>query len=162
MDLLQKARGQEQEAKILGRGKKTRPATKAHTGAEKLKIQAEALVLDARLEDLTVRMAEKVKTAKKGSIGLYLLDCLLERERKSAQRPHGKHQEALQAGGHAEGQEDEGGGSENSSIAPRGPRKPSNENRRRYKVHRGRWVIPGKNQRAANLSLESAYCRNLI
>jgi hypothetical protein len=66
-DLLQKARELEREAQILARGMKTKPATKAHTGAEKLKIQADALVLEARLEDLTVRVAEKVKTTKKGS-----------------------------------------------------------------------------------------------
>jgi len=64
---LQKAWELEREAKILARGKKTRPATKAHAEAEKLKTQAEALVLEARLEDLTVRMAEKIKTTKKGS-----------------------------------------------------------------------------------------------
>jgi hypothetical protein len=65
--LLQKARVLEREAKILARGKKSGPATKAHTGAEKLKTQAEGLVLEARLEDLTVRAVEKVKTTKKGS-----------------------------------------------------------------------------------------------
>ena len=65
--LLQKARELEREAKILARGKKTRPATKAQTGAAELKTQAEALVLEAKLEDLTVRMAEKIKTTKKGS-----------------------------------------------------------------------------------------------
>jgi hypothetical protein len=65
--LLQKARELEREAKILARGKKTSPAQKAHSGAAELKAQAEALVLEARLEDLTVRMAEKVKTTKKGN-----------------------------------------------------------------------------------------------
>jgi hypothetical protein len=45
----------------------TRPATKAYKGAETLKTQAQALVLEARLEDLTVRVVEKVKTTKKGS-----------------------------------------------------------------------------------------------
>jgi hypothetical protein len=65
--LLQKARDLEREAKILARGKKTRPATKAQTGAAELKTQAEALVLEARLEDLTVRVVEMVKTTKKGS-----------------------------------------------------------------------------------------------
>ena len=65
--LLQKARELEREAKILARGKKTSPAQKAHTGAAELKTQAEALVLEARLEDLTVRAVEKVKTTKKGS-----------------------------------------------------------------------------------------------
>ena len=66
-DLLKKARELEREAKILARGKKTGPATKTHTEAAKLKTQAEALVLEARLEDLTVRVVEKVKTTKKGS-----------------------------------------------------------------------------------------------
>jgi len=65
--LLQKARALEREAKILARGKKTRPAQKAHAGAAELKTLAEALVLEARLEDLTVRVVEKVKTTKKGS-----------------------------------------------------------------------------------------------
>ena len=65
--LLQKARELEREAKILARGKKTRLAKKAHTGAAELKTQAEALVLEARLEDLTVRGVEKVKTTKKCS-----------------------------------------------------------------------------------------------
>ena len=39
-----------------------------------------------------------------------LLDGLLERGGKSAQHPPGKHQEALQGGNHAEGQEGEGRG----------------------------------------------------
>jgi integrase len=49
------------------KGKKPRLATKAHEEAGKLKTQAEALKTEARLEDLTVRVAEKVKTTKKGS-----------------------------------------------------------------------------------------------
>ena len=64
---MQKARELEREAKILARGKKTGPATKTHTEAAKLKTQAEALVLEAKLEDLTVRVVEKVKTTIKGS-----------------------------------------------------------------------------------------------
>jgi hypothetical protein len=50
----------EREAKFLAKGKKPRLATKAHEEAEKLKTQA-------RLEELTVRVTEKVKTTKKGS-----------------------------------------------------------------------------------------------
>jgi len=64
---LQKARELEREAKILTQGNKTRPAMKAHAGAAELKALAEALVLEARIEDLTAMAVEKVKTTKKGS-----------------------------------------------------------------------------------------------
>jgi hypothetical protein len=66
-DLLQKASELERVAKFLAKGKKPRLATEAHEEAAKLKSQAEALKNEARLEDLTVRVAEKVKTTKKGS-----------------------------------------------------------------------------------------------
>jgi hypothetical protein len=66
-DLLVKASELEREAKFLTKGKKPKLATEAHEEAEKLKTQADALKTQARLEDLTVRTTEKVKTTKKGS-----------------------------------------------------------------------------------------------
>jgi hypothetical protein len=66
-DLLKKAHELEREAKFLAKGKKPKLATEAREEAEKLKSQAEALKTQARLEDLTVRVAEKIKTTKKGS-----------------------------------------------------------------------------------------------
>jgi hypothetical protein len=66
-DLLKKASELERDAKFLTKGKKPKLATEAHEEAETLKTQAEALKTEARLEDLTVRVAEKVKTTKKGS-----------------------------------------------------------------------------------------------
>jgi len=64
---LKDARELEREARFLTKGKKPKLATEAHEEAEKLRSQAEALKTQARLEDLTVRVAEKVKTTKKGS-----------------------------------------------------------------------------------------------
>jgi hypothetical protein len=65
--LLKKASELEREAKFLTRGNKPKLAAEAHEEAEKLKTQAAALKTQARLEDLTVRVMEKVKTTKKGS-----------------------------------------------------------------------------------------------
>jgi hypothetical protein len=56
----------ERDTKFLARGNKTSPAVKAHKDAEKLKAKAEALEIHARLEDLTARVAEKVKMTKTG------------------------------------------------------------------------------------------------
>jgi hypothetical protein len=106
--LLKKASELEREAKFLAKGKKPILATETHEEAKKLKTQAGALKTRARLEDLTVRVAEKVKTTKKGSKS-YTYWRLLERRRKGAQRPPRKHQEAFSGGGQTEGQGDEGG-----------------------------------------------------
>jgi hypothetical protein len=66
-DLLVKASELEREAKFLAKGRKPKLATEAHEEAAKLKTQADALRTQAHLEDLTVRVMEKVKTTKKGS-----------------------------------------------------------------------------------------------
>ena len=61
-----KASELDREAMFLTKGKKPKLATEAHDEAKALKTQAGGLKTQARLEDLTVRVMEKVKMTKKG------------------------------------------------------------------------------------------------
>jgi mRNA interferase YafQ len=84
--------------------------------AELALAEAEALKLQARLEDLTVWEMEKVTESKRLQ-NLHLLDGLLGRGLQDAQCPHGEHQEDGCRVCQAEGQEDEGGGAGDAGVA---------------------------------------------
>jgi hypothetical protein len=87
-----------------------RKAQRLQAEADSALVEAEALKVQARLEDLDVWEMEKVKQTKKGLQDLHLLDGLLARGRQDVQCSPGEHQEDGCRGSPPEGQGDEGGG----------------------------------------------------
>jgi len=78
--------------------------------AKKALAEAEALKLQARLEDLTVWQMEKVKQSRKGCKTYSYWMGILARGRQDAQCAPGERQEDGWRSGQPEGQGEEGGG----------------------------------------------------
>ena len=107
-DLSRDARALQKAAKHLPAARQE--AQRLQGEADVALAEAEALKLQARVEDLTVWKMEKVKRDPEGLQDLQLLDGLLARGRQDAQCASGECREDGCRGGQAEGQGDEGGG----------------------------------------------------